>query len=143
MIGATEEPGTRRDNIAFDFDGVLHEHPGYRATFGAIDLNPIRLAHERGLAASVMTCNDLHRVAAVLRRGGFRVFVDADMRHLFWDGGYSGTTVLVTGRKVSAIGYLDDKGYNARHGETDFSDLIFRVIEDSVDRREASKAAAS
>jgi hypothetical protein len=134
----TEEPGTARDNVAFDFDGVLHEHAGYRSRFGTIDLSPITLAHSRGYAVTIMTCNDTWRIADVLRRAGYQAYDDSRMRHLFWDGGRSGTEVLVTGRKVSAVAYMDDKGFTATYG-CDWSGLLDEVAERTAGRRLASR----
>lgn len=103
--------------IAFDFDGVIHEDPHYRIEFLDIDVAPIREAHRRGYAVAIMTCNDVRRVAAALRRLKLRAWADVGMRFLEWSGGKDGKEILVTGRKIVASLYVDDKAMNWRYGE--------------------------
>lgn len=103
--------------IAFDFDGVIHEDPHYRIEFLDIDVAPIREAHRRGYAVAIMTCNDVRRVAAALRQLKLRAWADAGMRFLEWSGGKDGKEILVTGRKIVASLYVDDKAMNWRYGE--------------------------
>lgn len=100
---------TRRECISMDFDGCLHEHASYRAEFGQIDVSGIREAHRRGYAVAVVTCNDAHRVAAALRRHGLAVAEDPQMLRFEWHGGADGTTVLVTGRKIHSLVFVDDR----------------------------------
>ena len=128
------DPETRqRANLAFDWDGVVHIDPCYRASFAAMDFTPLTMAHSQGYAVTIMTCNDTWRIAAALRAAGFLAEDDSRMRHLFWDGGRTGKVVLVTGRKVSAVAYLDDKGVNATYG-CDWA-AKFREVRELVARR--------
>jgi hypothetical protein len=103
--------------LAFDFDGVLHSKVHYSATWGELDFTGLTKAQKRGWAVGVMTCNDVHRVAALLVRAGFKVFADRGMTQMFWDGGDDGLTVIVTNRKLAASRYLDDKGQNFQFGQ--------------------------
>jgi hypothetical protein len=91
-----------------DFDGVLHEHAGYRARFGNVDVELIHALHRAGYPVAVSTCNDIPRVAKALRAEGIVCWEDRYGRTLFWGGGEAGTTVLVTGGKVAAWKYIDD-----------------------------------
>ena len=103
-----------RGTIAFDFDGELHEDPHYRWPPAALDFSLIEQAHDRGYAVAVMTCNDIWRVAGLLQRHGFRVYADHAMRHMYW---HDPSVVLVTGRKVCATAYVDDRAIRYRFGE--------------------------
>lgn len=104
--------------VSLDFDGVIHSEAGYTPKFKHIDSYGIELAHARGYAVAVSTCNDVPRVAEALRAKGFKVFADLRMRHMFWDGGADGKVVLVTGRKVAASVYLDDKAIHFQYGDS-------------------------
>ena len=106
-----------RENVAFDFDGVVHENPEWAPKFSAIDIEGLELFQNAGYAVSIMTCNDVDRVAAALRRFGFDTYEDHRMRLWQWNGGRTGLTVLVTNRKVSAAMYLDDRGFRFRFGD--------------------------
>jgi hypothetical protein len=100
--------------IAFDFDGVLSEGAGYHWPLTGLDLSLIHQAHERGYAVVIMTCNDVRLVAAELNRNGISVLADTRMRYLEW---HNPSVVLVTGRKVCADAYVDDRAIRYAYGE--------------------------
>lgn len=92
--------------IAFDFDGVLHEHPRYHWPAGRLDLEPLNEAIRRGYHVAVMTCNVPKMVGDLLEARGLKVYVDKEMKYGRWD---QKGIVLVTNRKVSAVAYVDDR----------------------------------
>src|SRR5947209_4802578 len=101
-----------RELVCFDFDGVLSEGRGYHWPLTGLDTGLITEAHERGYAAAVMTCNDVERVARELRRHKIDAIADPHMTHMNWTGGKTGRQVLVTGRKLAAKFYVDDRNIN-------------------------------
>lgn len=103
-----------RGNIALDFDGVLHELRGYHWPLAGTDFSLIHQAHDRGYAVTVMTCNDVGLVARELQVHGFRVYADHTMRHMYW---HDPDVILVTGRKVCATAYVDDRAIRYQFGE--------------------------
>lgn len=103
--------------IGFDFDGVLHEHASYTQRDGKVDFSLITEGFQRGFAAAVITANIPDRVGWSLRKAGFSVVVDNDMRYPAWSGGSGGRHVLVTNRKISAFRYVDDRAISYRFGE--------------------------
>jgi 8-oxo-dGTP pyrophosphatase MutT (NUDIX family) len=135
--GPLSEPA-HRENLSFDFDGVIHEHSGWRATFGRLDVAGIREAHDRGYCVTVSTCNDTWRVAAALSAAGLSVLADHKMTRGFWSGGASGKVVLVTNRKVSSAAYLDDRGINYQHGQPWAP--VFDQLDALADRRHGFKS---
>jgi 8-oxo-dGTP diphosphatase len=110
-------PPKRIGTICFDFDGVLHESPEWAPVMGRIDVTPIEQALKRGYSCAVMTCNDVRNVAAELNKRGIHATPDPDMRHASWHGGQSGKEVLVTGRKLTARYYVDDRAIHYRYGD--------------------------
>lgn len=117
-----------RQVISFDFDGVLHEDPRYRAVMGDVDLALIRQAHERGYAVAILTCNNVLHVGNYLRRQGFRVFADTAMKLDWWHGGRTGNTILVSQRKIPSVAYVDDKAISYRYGQP------HQTVWDSLDK---------
>lgn len=117
-----------RHAISFDFDGVLHEDPHYRAVMGEVDLTLIHQAHERGYAVAILTCNNVKHVGNYLRKRGFRVFADTAMKLDWWHGGRDGTTILVSQRKITSVAYVDDKAVSYRFGQP------YQNVWDSLDR---------
>lgn len=104
--------------MVFDWDGTLHEHPGWVPEFGAVDLTLIREAHALGYSVAVSTCNDVGRVAAALRAAGLDVYPDfvCKLGSCGWTGGKTGRQVLVTNRKVSGW-VVDDRAFGYRYGD--------------------------
>ncbi len=100
---------TRRRTLCFDFDGVIHSSPEWLPVCAEIDTEGIRQAHAAGYAVAVMTCSPLGQVADALRAHGLAVHADHEMRYSGWHGGPDGRTVLITGRKIVASAYLDDR----------------------------------
>lgn len=100
--------------IALDFDGVLHELPGYHWPPAGLDFTLIDQALERGYAVVVMTCNTVELVARLLSEYGFRALADTRMRHMSW---HDPDVILVTGRKVCATAYVDDRAIRYAYGE--------------------------
>src|SRR5216684_3947515 len=64
-----------------------------------------------------MTCNDVGRVARELRRHKINAIADPYMTHMDWTGGKTGREVLVTGRKLAAKFYVDDRNINHQYGQ--------------------------
>lgn len=112
----TRKPGFH-PCVAFDWDGVMHEHGGYRTTWGKIDTTLIDMAHARKFAVAIQTCNDTWRIANLLAKRGYKV-QDDNARPVSgslrgspsWYGGEDGYRILVTNRKVCAKFYVDDRG---------------------------------
>jgi 8-oxo-dGTP diphosphatase len=100
--------------IAFDFDGVLSKNPYYKWPLDGVDFSLILEAQERGYAAAVMTCNDVGQVAAELRRHGISALADPHMLRSSW---HAPRQVLVTGRKLAAHAYVDDRAIHYRFGQ--------------------------
>lgn len=101
--------------IAFDFDGVLSEGGEYHWPLTNLDLTLIHQAHERGYAVVIMTCNDVGKVASALQwDNGIEAFADLDMRYQSW---HYPDIVLVTGRKVCATAYVDDRAIRFTYGD--------------------------
>lgn len=100
--------------VCFDFDGVLSKGSDYHWPTDELDLSLITEAHERGYAVAVMTCNDVHRVADELRKHGLRVHPDPYMYRASW---HDPERVLVTGRKITATAYVDDRAISYRFGQ--------------------------
>lgn len=123
-----------RGTIALDFDGVLHANPHYRWPLDAVDLGLIRKAHARGYAVAIMTCNDVTRVAQFLRKSGFRATADTKMTRFGW---HEPETVLVTGRKICADFYVDDKAIRYQFGQP------YETVFDLVDEREGYRSCPS
>lgn len=118
--------------VAFDFDGVLHEHGGYRASFGQIDTTLIDMAHARKFAVAIMTCNDTWRIANLLAKRGYKV-QDDNARPVgalrgspSWYGGEDGYTILVTNRKVCAKFYVDDRALQYEY-QTDPREVFVEI----------------
>jgi 8-oxo-dGTP diphosphatase len=103
-----------KGTVAFDWDGVLSEGGEYHWPLTGLDLTLIHEAHARGYAAAVMTCNDVRLVAAELRRHGIKAAADIAMARCSW---HDPVAVLVTGRKISADLYVDDRAVNYRYGQ--------------------------
>jgi hypothetical protein len=113
-------------DLAFDWDGTLtsagaapigQDNPGV-----IIDTFPLKLALSRGLSVAVMTCNTPRYVTGILRDQGIGAYADYSMQYKTppsWLGGL----VLVTGRKVLAKRYVDDRGCHWQFG--DDPELIF------------------
>ena len=116
----------RTPNLVFDWDGVLHEHGRFRESFGKVDLAPIRMAHERGYAVSVLTSNNIVRVAEKLAEAGYICVVTSEGAW-DWEGGDDGRVILVTNRKGSGLAFVDDRGIGWRYG--DDPELIFKQAE--------------
>lgn len=131
----------RKGCFAFDFDGTIHAHAGYRAEFGHIDTCGLDKAFELGYCVAVMTCNDVDRVAAALEALGYTVLADAGMTRLFWNGGPDGRTVLVTNRKVAASAYFDDRAFNLKYGQD--CGAVLAQADAEVTARRAQKAGAA
>jgi|GEM_PF-213512 len=106
-----------RELVCFDFDGVLSEGRGYHWPLTGLDTSLITEAHERGYAAAIMTCNDVELVTRELRQHKINAIADPDMTHLNWTGGKTGCQVLVTGRKLAAKFYVDDRNINHQYGQ--------------------------
>lgn len=106
-----------RPLVCFDFDGVLSEGAHYHWPLTGLELGPLRQAHERGFAVAVMTCNDVRLVARELRRHGINAVPDLTMAGYTWHGGRDGLEVLVTGRKLSAVAYIDDRAVRWQFGD--------------------------
>lgn len=107
-----------RGTIAFDFDGVLSEGRHYHWPLTGINLDLINQAHERGYAVAVMTCNDVRLVAAELNSRGVAAYADIRMRYKSWPSRPEGRgIVLVTGRKVCATAYVDDRAIRWQFGD--------------------------
>lgn len=121
---------------SYDFDGVLHKHAGWRADFGPVDFSGIAKGQARGYAAAVMTCNDVTSVGIALQVCGFRVCVDHRMEHMYW---HDPEVVLVTGRKVAATAYFDDRAVNFQYGD-DWDGALDAAEELTRSRREREAA---
>jgi hypothetical protein len=106
-------PTTTKGNIAFDFDGVLHEHGKMRWPAGRLDFAPLREAMKRGYAVTIMTANIPASVGRELEKHGFKVYVDSKMSYSRWA---SKGVILVTNRKVSAVAYVDDRAIHWTFG---------------------------
>lgn len=126
------------DTIAFDWDGVVHEHAAFTAPMGNCDLELLREAIARGYSVAVMTCNNVGYVSGYLRDHGFRVYADTAMRYMDWES--AGDLVLVTNRKVCAGLYADDKGFEYHYGQGGAG--IFAEAERRKAARLARKAAS-
>lgn len=100
--------------IAFDFDGVLSEGAGYHWPLTNLDLDLIGQAQTRGYAVVIMTCNDVGLVATELWRRDIDCWPDHTMRHMYW---HDPDIVLVTGRKVCAVAYVDDRAIRFTYGD--------------------------
>jgi hypothetical protein len=118
--------------IAIDYDGVIHRcphwHPG---TCDEIDTTGIDLAHHLGFTVAVMTCGELPQIAQALRAHGHAVvFAPArePWNYQHWQGGRSGRTVLVTGWKVHALAYIDDKAVRFRYGQ-DWQEALAEITQ--------------
>jgi 8-oxo-dGTP pyrophosphatase MutT (NUDIX family) len=134
----TDEELIYRPLVAFDFDGVLHEHRGWVSKFGRINVEPLRMAQRKGYATAVMTCNDVGRVATILRvKYNLRTVPDLQMRNMGWDGGKDGRQVLVTNRKLAARMYVDDRAFHWTYGSD--PGRIF----DELDRRDGYKGCVA
>ncbi len=120
----SKSPKQVRGTVCLDFDGVLHEHRGYRWPLGETDFSLITKAQDRGYAAAVMTCNDVRLVAAALRRQGFRATADVRMVREYW---HDPVAVLVTNRKISATLYVDDKAVNYQYGQP--AEVVFDALD--------------
>jgi hypothetical protein len=107
--------------LAFDWDGVLHSDPHYRATFTKVDLAPLVWAMDSNFAVSVTTCNDTWRITSYLRDHG----VNARDDNVMPAGGTTSAPclwqthgiVLVTNRKPSALLYVDDRAMRWSYGQ--------------------------
>jgi ADP-ribose pyrophosphatase YjhB (NUDIX family) len=116
-----------KGTVAFDFDGVMHSDPHYRWPLAETDFSLINKVQARGYAAAVMTCNDVSRVAATLRNHGFRAVADVRMSRMYW---HDPEAILVTGRKICADFYVDDKAVRYQFGQS------HEIVTDLLDERE-------
>jgi hypothetical protein len=103
-----------RGTICFDFDGVLSQGAEYHWPLTGLDLAPLAEAQRRGYAVVVMTCNRVGLVAAELRLLGYVPVADVSMVRESW---HDPERVLVTGRKVCADAYVDDRAVRWSYGE--------------------------
>lgn len=103
-----------KGTLAFDFDGVLHQHPKYHWPLGATDFDVMREAMARGYSVAVVTANVVSMVGDVLAKQGFTVLVDKDMNRARWA---QQGTVLVTNRKIPALAYVDDRAIRWTYGQ--------------------------
>jgi len=113
-------------DLAFDWDGTLtsagaapigQDNPGV-----VIDVTPLKMALSRGLQVAVMTCNCPLYITSVLATYGIAAHPDTDMQYKI-PPEWLGRLVLVTGRKVLAARYVDDRGMNWKFGDP--PELIF------------------
>lgn len=100
--------------IALDFDGVLSKRAGYHWPLTGLNLDLIHQAHARGYAVAIMTCNTVELVAAELERYDVSCYPDYRMRFQAW---HDPQVVLVTGRKVCADAYVDDRAIRFAYGD--------------------------
>lgn len=110
----------RRQCVSVDFDGVLHSyHLGWHdgSVYGDMDISLVTRLHDLGYAVAVSTARPIGPAVIALRRLGLSVLQDTFMRNEFWNGGASGTVVLVTNRKIAAIAYIDDRAIHYRFGQ--------------------------
>lgn len=100
--------------VCTDFDGVLHSYEhgwadgsiyGHLLPGATVALHAIMTRH----AVIVQTCRTPLEVVAewITGRTGITAVAD-DGTHRFWT---STDTILVTGRKLPAFVYIDDRGY--------------------------------
>lgn len=113
-----------RGCVALDWDGVLSQGAGYHWPLTGLDLTLVHQAHARGYAVAIMTCNDVVLVAGELRRHGFRVQADIHMVRLHWD---EPEVILITGRKIAATAYVDDRAIRYEFGEP--ASVVWDVVE--------------
>jgi 8-oxo-dGTP diphosphatase len=106
-----------RHNIVFDFDGTLTDDRNGRSRPKAIDVRGIREAHRRGYSVAVVSAWPRQGIVDKLRQMGFDAHLDRAPSREFWDGGADGKQIIVTGNKVSAAGYIDDKAINHQPGD--------------------------
>jgi phosphoserine phosphatase len=114
MIMRHNSIGGRRGTVAFDFDGTLTEGAEYSPVPGRIDITGIIRAQQAGYSVVVMTCSPPDHVARCLAAAGLDVVADHAMEYQNWR---DMVTVLVTGRKVCAIAYLDDRAVRHAFGD--------------------------
>lgn len=100
--------------VSVDFDGCIHEPANWQPTLGKLDTSIIDVLHAAGYAVAVSTCNDVRTVARALRLLGFRCWEDRAHRADIWS---DSEIVLVTGRKVRAVAYLDDRAVTFCFGD--------------------------
>jgi 8-oxo-dGTP pyrophosphatase MutT (NUDIX family) len=117
--------------VALDFDGVLSKGAGYHWPLTEVNLDLIKLVQDRGYAAAIVTCNDVAKVAAELRRHGLSAVADPHMVRTSW---HDRDAVLVTNRKIAASLYVDDKAVCYLYGQP------ASVVLDALDEREGFRS---
>ncbi len=112
---------TSRRCLALDWDGTCHRHTGWHpGTCLGIDTSGISQAHALGYAVVIQTCGELPQIAAELRSRGYTAEIAtarAPWHIQHWQGGPDGRVILVTGFKVRAVLYPDDRGARHRYGD--------------------------
>jgi len=106
-----------KKNIVFDFDGTLTDDRNGHHKPGHVDFRGIREAHRRGYTVAVVSAWPRQGIVSKLREHGFDAFLDQAPSREFWHGGENGRQIIVTGNKVSAAGYIDDKAINHQPGD--------------------------
>ena len=104
-------------DIAFDWDGTLTSADGPigRDNGAAINLEPLTRVLDAGYTAAIMTCNDPLYVAHILEQYGVPTHPDTVFQYKIPDPLFTGK-VLVTGRKVLARVYADDRNILYQYG---------------------------
>ena len=104
-------------DIAFDWDGTLTsgDGPTGQDNGAEINLRPLTIILSYGYTAAIMTCNDPEYVAGILEDRDIPAYADPSNQHKIPDPVFTGK-VLVTGRKVLARVYVDDRNVLFRYG---------------------------
>lgn len=95
-----------RGTLVLDWDGICEDSYGQRRTAGPrYDFMGIDMAHRRGYAVAVSTCNNTGMIARVLTEHGYGVADKPVWGACYW---YDPAIILVTNVKIHGW-FVDDR----------------------------------